>query len=326
MSPPSPMPSQRPDVGEGRDRGRRSGVRLAEHGVDAGSAGVGGVAGERQQHAFADLGLPAADRAAPAGSPVRVDREMADLPCEAGDASQQAPVDDHAAAHADLARHVQDVVHADGRAAPRLAEDARVGVVHDGDRDGGRERAGEARAERNVDPAEVGGHRHQAVAAPHDAGHGHADADDRAVVAHGQVADQGREISDHVVHRQLDPGPLDADPLEGLAAEADDRDRDRVDEDLEAENGGAVRVQPDERRGPAGRAEGDGALLDDEAGGAELADERADRAAGEAGRGDELGTGKGAVLVEAADDCAEVGPVDRFAALSDVDAADSQGL
>ena len=67
-------------------------------------------------------------------------------------------------------------------------------------------------------------------------------------------------------------------------------------------------------------------LLEDEAGGGELADEGTDRAAGQAGRGDELGAGKGAALVEVADDGAEIGPVDRFAALSDVDATDSQGL
>ena len=57
----------------------------------------------------------------------------------------EAAVDDHAAADADLARDVQHVVDADGRAAPGLAQDARVGVVEHGDRDRGRERPREAR-------------------------------------------------------------------------------------------------------------------------------------------------------------------------------------
>ena len=54
------------DVGERRDRGRGPGLRLAQDGVDPGSAGVGGVPGEGEEHAFADLGLPAADGPAPA--------------------------------------------------------------------------------------------------------------------------------------------------------------------------------------------------------------------------------------------------------------------
>ena len=66
-------------------------------------------------------------------------------------------------------------------------------------------------------------------------------------VAPGEVADEGREVRDDVVDRELDTRPLDPDPLEGLAAEPDDGDRDRVDEDLEAQHGGAVGVQPHER-------------------------------------------------------------------------------
>ena len=52
----------------------------------------------------------------------------------------------------------------------------------------------------------------------------------------------------------------------------------------------------------------------------------ADGAAREAGGGDELGTGEGTTLMKAADDGAEVRSMNGFAALSDVDAADSQGL
>ena len=52
---------------------------LAEDGLDLLAAGVGGMAGAAQQRALADLGLPAADRAAAARAAVGVDRHVADL-------------------------------------------------------------------------------------------------------------------------------------------------------------------------------------------------------------------------------------------------------
>ena len=113
---------------------------------------------------------------------------------------------------------------------------------------------GEARAERDVDPAEVGGHRHQAVAAPDDAGDRDADADDRrGRRATGRSPTRAARSATTSSTESSTARPLDADPLEGLAAEPDDRDRDRVDEDLEAEDRRRRRVQPDERA-RAGRA------------------------------------------------------------------------
>ena len=219
-------------MGEGGDRQLGPGFGFSEHGIDPGPARVGGISGQGEEHALADLRLPAADGPAAARASARVDREVADLAREAGRPRQQAPVDDEAAADADLAGHVQHVVDADGRAAPRLTDDARVGVVHHRDRKGGRESTGEARAERDVDPAQVGGHRHHAVVAPDHARDRDADSDDGPVVALRQVGDEGREVGDDNIDRELDPGPVDTDPLEHLATEADDGNRDRVHEDL----------------------------------------------------------------------------------------------
>jgi hypothetical protein len=57
----------------------------------------------------------------------------------------------------------------------------------------------------------------------------------------------------------------------------------RVDGDLEGQDYGALVDEADLRRGPAGRPEADRGLLDDEVTGNEVADQRADGAAGEAG-------------------------------------------
>ena len=58
----------------------------------------------------------------------------------------------------------------------------------------------------------------------------------------------------------------------------------------------------------------------------ELADQAADRAAGQPGPGDELGPRQRAALVELADDGAQVRPADRLAALPDLVATDRHGF
>ena len=63
--------------------------------------------------------------------PGRVDRHVADLAGIPGRADEQLPVDDQAAAHADLAGYVEDVVDAHRRAPPVLGERAEVGIVSD---------------------------------------------------------------------------------------------------------------------------------------------------------------------------------------------------
>ena len=112
---------------------------------------------------------------------------------------------------------------------------------------------------------------------------------------------------------------FDADLLEDRATEPDERDGERVDRDLEGEDDRVLRVGPDDRRRPARRAQRSCSLLRDEVGGHELADEAADRAAGEARAGDELGSGQRSASVKLADDRAEVGAADGLAALPDLD-------
>ena len=112
-------------------------------------------------------------------------------------------------------------------------------------------------------------------------------------------------------------GPVDADPLEHLATEADDRRRKGVDRDLEGQDDGAVGIDPDDRRGPAGRALRLCSLLDHEVGRGKLADQPTDRTAGQAGAGDQLGAGCRTTEVELTDDRAQVRAADRLAALTD---------
>ena len=80
-----------------------------------------------------------------------------------------------------------------------------------------------------------------------------------------------------------------ADRVEDLAPEADHGRRQVVDRDLQTEDDRAVRVRADERGGPARRAVEGGSLLGHEAAGDEFPDERADRAAGQAGVRHEVG-------------------------------------
>ena len=285
-SPASPMPSQRPTCVERGER--RLGARLRPRASTASSrrdrASAGWPASARSS-ALADLGLPAADRAAAARASGRVDRHVADLAGVAGRAGQRAPVDDQAAADADLARHVQHVVDADGRAAA-VPRRGRPGRRRWRPRSG--RRSPSARASRSPSgtstPAQVRGHRHHAVAAPDDARDRDADADDAASRrASGRSATRAARSATTSSTESSTLRPVDPDPLEDLAAEADDARPRASRRRSRGQDGGAVGVQADERRGPAGRAERDGALLDDEAGGGQLADERADRAARQAG-------------------------------------------
>ena len=98
------MPSQRPTSAKAASAVGRPGLGARQDRVDARPAAVRRTAGAAQQRAAADLGLPAADRAAAARQPVRVDRDVADLAAVAGRAGERLAVDDQAAADADLAR------------------------------------------------------------------------------------------------------------------------------------------------------------------------------------------------------------------------------
>jgi len=110
---------------------------------------------------------------------------------------------------------------------------------------------------------------------------------------------------------------VDARPIEDLAAEADEGDRERIDRDLEREDDAPLWVQADHRRGPTGRALGCGPLLGHEVRGGQFSDEAADGAPGESGRGDEFGSGGGAACVQFANDGTEVRSANGLAALPD---------
>ena len=112
--------------------------------------------------------------------------------------------------------------------------------------------------------------------------------------------------------------------LEDLAAQPDDRGRERVDGDLEGQHDRAVGVQADERRRPARRAEAAPARSSatrPAAASSPISARIALRVSPVAR--DELGARQRAALVELADDRAQVRAADGLAALPDVDAADS---
>jgi len=103
------------------------------------------------------------------------------------------------------------------------------------------------------------------------------------------IPDRGRElgqICNDLIDRGMARRPIDPDQFENLAAEADDRDGDRVDRDLDGHDHGSRRIEADHRRGPPGRSARFGSFLGGESGDDEFADEATDRAAGEAGRCD----------------------------------------
>ena len=145
-------------------------------------------------------------------------------------------------------------------------------------------------------------------------------------MAGSQLAREVAQVGDDVVHRELAARPVDADLVEGPATQPDDRGGDRVDQDLEAQDDGSGRDESDQRRWSARRPETDGVVLGDEPGVGELTDQRADRTPCQARGGDELGARLRSQLVQAADDGAEVGAMDRLAALAHVDAADLHDL
>ena len=111
--PAEPDAQPAPDVGERRERRRRTRPRprAARRRCRPGRRRRDSPASASSMPSPTSVSQQP-DRPAAARQPVRVDRQVADLAGEAGGAGQQPPVDDEAAADADLARDVQDVVHA----------------------------------------------------------------------------------------------------------------------------------------------------------------------------------------------------------------------
>ena len=279
-----------PDGVERLEHVGRAGGGLAEDGLDLLAAGVRGMAGAAQERALAHLGLPAADRAAAARAPLGVDRHVPDLAGEPARAGERLAVDDQAPADPDLAGEEQDVLRADGGAPAQLGQRAEVGLVGHGDRQRRPERVGQALGQRHVAPAEVRRHRDDAGVAAHDADHPDADADHAVGVGQATQhrAREGGEVGDGLVDRAPVARPIQAHDVEDLAADRNGGDGQRVDGDLQGQDDAAARAGPDERRRTSGRALGGAALLGDEAGEGQLADEAANRAAGQSRARSEL--------------------------------------
>ena len=93
------------------------------------------AAGRADQRVLADLGLPAAARAARAGPALRVDHHVADLAAVPAVAGHRPAAGDDAAADAGVAVQVDDVVAADRDPAGVLGQRGQVGAVADRRRD-----------------------------------------------------------------------------------------------------------------------------------------------------------------------------------------------
>ena len=250
MSPASPIPSQRPVSVERAQRDGLARLGLAQDGVDRVAAAVGRAAGPAQQRRLTDLGLPAADRAAAAGRAVRVDRHVPDLAAVAGDAGQRRAVDDQpppTPTRPQTNTTSSTPMAAPRRCSARAPRSASLATAIGTSRPSA---PAEPLAERFVAPAEVGGHRDEAVAPPDDADDGDADADERSSSgrrARGAAAASSARSADDVVDADAcRVRPVDPDELEDVAAEPDHRGGQRVDGDLEGEH-------DRRRRGSGGR-------------------------------------------------------------------------
>ena len=241
---------------------------------------------------------------------------MADLAGVATVPVERPAVDDQPAADADLARHVQDVARAVRGAPEVLRHAAEVGLVAHGDRDAERQAGGDEVREGHVRPAEVRGQPDEAVVTAHEPHDRHADPEDALRVARtcaqdrlgrrGKGVDRRRGIGDV-------PWPRHAHGAQDRAAQAHDRGRERVDLDVQREDANRVRPRPDDERRPPARARRRRAVLVDEAALRELADERPDRLAVEAGPLRELGARHRAVAVDLAQDGRQVVAPDPLA-------------
>ena len=232
------------------------------------------------------------------GDAVRVDRHVADLAAVARRPGQRLAIDDQPAADA-VPRPEMNSTCVGSRSRRRAgARPARRGPRRWRPRSGPAtsERVGERAPERHVAPAEVGGHRHEAVAPPDDADDRHPDAD-RALVV-GVAASAGRPPARRGRRRSprprcgrcgrsmrtrsktSPPSPTMAAASESTAISS-------------ARTTAPCGIEADDRRRPAGCARRLGALLGYEVGRRQLADQAADRAAGQAGPGHELGARRG---------------------------------
>jgi hypothetical protein len=119
---------------------------------------------------------------------------------------------------------------------------------------------------------------------------------------------------DGLVDRDASAWPIETGGVQHRAAEPDRGNTHAVDEHLYGDGHVLIGHHRRDRRRPTWTAIGDGPPFDHEADSGQFADERADRAAGQPGAGDQLRARHRAVEVELAQDRGQVGAAHRFAA------------
>ncbi len=109
--------------------------------------------------------------------------------------------------------------------------------------------------------------------------------------------------------------PVDPHEVEDLTADPDDGHGEGVDGDLESQHDGPPGNEAHEWRRTTGQTERFPALLDDQTGRCEIADQPPDAAAGQAGALAELAARQRSVSVQGTHERAQVGPPHALAAL-----------
>ncbi len=245
---------------------------------------------------------------------------MTDLTGVAGRTLEWPPADDGSAADPDLAVDVEHVVDPRGGAAAMLGKHAQVGLVGDEDGYAQVEACRQPASQWHAGPAQVRGRLDQAIAAADDAGDGNPDAGQPVEVGATvrQLVQHAREVIDDLVDGAVRSRPIHALQAQDAPAEADHGRGEGVDAEGERGRDRSLGHEADLGRGAAGTAEVDVAILGRKAGRHELADQVADGAAREARVGDEVGARLGPIVVQAANDRAQVRAPHALASLSEV--------
>ncbi len=319
-----PEPSS--DLGDRSKGGAVAGRRTLAHLVDAPrSLAQPGVAQERD---LSRLGLPAPGRPAPALQPIGIDQRVPRLTGVPGGSAQGPPVHDDPGADPELAGDVDQIADAGAQPATMLRQRSEVGIV--GREDGNVEvdLGGEHRRERDVAPSQVGSQVDEPVGPPGDPDDGDADAR-QGVLRRERVQERTRQLRD-VLHRLLRREPATGsrhpDPVVHVTSQAQRRDRDRVDGEVDREHRRALGPAQHQRRRTARSRPGRPATFLDQSEGRELTEQVGDGRPIEPGRRRELGTRQGPREVQSFEHRAEVvssnllgghSPASSGAALSD---------
>jgi len=275
-------------AGPGQQLGHRRPAGLAQAGADD-----AGEPGRPEDGLLAGHLLQAAAGPAAAMGAVGLDDHVADLAGEAPDPAEQLLADDHATAHADLARDVDEVDQAVVATEPQLAQGGQVGLVVDQHLEpGAGETVGQDLGHGHVLPAQVGGQPQQPAVGLHRPGHGHGQPGHGEAGglgplhrgpghAHGPGQHLGRGLAAVV------PGP--GPEVVNLADQVGHADRDVVDVDLQPDADVAAAVEGQGAGRAADLAPGLRAQLDHQAGADQVVDQARDGGLGQAGEGGDAG-------------------------------------